>query len=312
MRRKRLGGGWNPGVERRGFRIARGTVVGGLIVAGIGVGVLHNRLQASGKVDPVLATAQTVALPAEVAAARTTQGVASKWKGLFHGQELESENQRLKAELAALKLEKERLEGVDAENQRLRQALDFTAAKSERPQVAEVIAWLPTSLEQTIAIAAGTRHGVRRDQVVRTPDGLLGKIVDAGPLSAKVRLLTDPDSHVGVAIAGGKAFGILRGVEEGRGNLTRSYWLEVVHLDRESPVKVGDRVVTSGQGGIFPQGIPVGTVESVRDDTTHLLKVARVKAFAPMPGMVREVLVLPPAASLSVSDKNEPAESGRR
>jgi rod shape-determining protein MreC len=311
MRRRRLGGGWNPGVERRGFRIARGTVVGGLIVAGIGAGVLHNRLQASGKADPVLSTAQAVSVPAQVVAARASQGVSSRWQGLFRGQELENENERLKAELATLKLEVERRAAVDAENQRLREALDFTASKNPRPQVAEVIAWLPTSLEQTLTLAVGTRQGVRRDQVVRTPDGLLGKIVDSGPFSAKVRLLTDPDCSVGVTVAGGKAFGILRGVEEGRERLNRRYALELIHLEIDAAVKVGDKVETSGQGGVFPPGIPVGTIESIHEDTTHLLKVARVKPFAPMPGMVREVLVLPPSPSLASSDTADSAESRR-
>jgi rod shape-determining protein MreC len=306
MRRKRLGGGWNPRVERRGFRIARGTVVGGLIVIGVVIGVVHNRLQASGKTDPVLSTAQAVALPAQVVAARTSQGVSSTWQGLFRGQALEKENATLRAQLAVLKLEKERLEAVDAENTRLRRTVDFIATKSIKPQVAEVIAWLPTSLERTITIAVGTRNGVRREQVVRTPDGLLGKIVDVGLLSAKVRLLNDPDSGVGVAIAGGKAFGILRGMEEGRNKLTRNYFLEVVHLDKAAPVQVGDRVETSGQGGVFPQGIPIGTVESVHEDSTHLLRVARVKALAPMPGMVREVLVLPPSPSLAQEDGETP------
>lgn len=312
MRRKRLGGGWNPGVERRGFRIARGTVVVGLVLLSVVVGVIHNRFQAQRKPDPVLSSAQAVALPAQVATARASQGMSASWRSLFRGQELLKENEQLRATLASRTLEAERLTVLEEENARLRAALAFRTAKTPKPQVAEVIAWLPTSLEQTLTIALGSRQGVKRDQVVRTPDGLLGKIVDVGLLSAKVRLLTDPDSGVGVTVAGGKAFGILRGVEERQGKLAHRYVLEIFHLDKSVPVAVGDPVTTSGQGGIFLPGIPVGTVESLRDDSTHLLKIARVKPHAPMPGMVREVLVLPLAPSLTRDDTTERGESGRR
>jgi rod shape-determining protein MreC len=111
-------------------------------------------------------------------------------------------------------------------------------------------------------------------------------------LSAKVRLLVDPESRLGAVVGGGKAFGILHGVEEGREKLSRRYRLELIHLDKQADVKPGDVVETSGQGGIFPIGIPIGTVESVEEDKTHLLKIARVKPYAPQPGLVREVLVL--------------------
>jgi rod shape-determining protein MreC len=129
--------------------------------------------------------------------------------------------------------------------------------------------------------------------VVRTAEGLLGKITDVGFFSAKVRLLTDTDSGVGATVAGGKAYGILRGVELGQGKLDRRHVLELVHVEREADIKPGDPVTTSGQGGIFPPGIPIGLVETVQEDATHLLKIARVKPYNPMPGMIREVLVLP-------------------
>ena len=292
MRRKRLSGGWNPRVERRGFKIARGVVVGLLIVLGGAFGILHNRLQARERLDPLLGTAQTVALPAQVAAARTRNGVSSTWRGWFGGVALERENEQLQKQVASLKLEVEQLKNVDAENLRLRRITEIIATKNPKPQVAEVVAWLPSAQEQTIMIAQGTRQGVQRDQVVRTAEGLLGKIIEVGPLSAKVRLLVDPDSGVGAVVGAGKAFGILRGVEERQGKLIRRYHLELTHLDKLADVKPGDTIETSGQGGVFPPGIPIGTVESVQEDKTHLLKVAKVKPYAPQPGMVREVLVL--------------------
>jgi rod shape-determining protein MreC len=209
---------------------------------------------------------------------------------------LERENESLQDELAALKIETERLQGIEAENARLRSLLAFTASKSPKPLAAEVVAWLPSTLEQTITIARGSRDGVVRNQVVRTAEGLLGKITDVGPVSSRVRLLTDSDSGVGVTVSNGKAYGILRGAEEGRDRLNRRHVLELIHLDKDTSIAPGDPVLTSGQGGIFPPGIPVGTIESLREDSTHLMKVARVKPRSPMPGMIREVLILPSRA----------------
>ncbi len=292
MRRKRLSGGWNPRVERRGFRIARNTVVVVLILVGGVLGILHNRLRARGKTDPIVATAQTVVVPTQIATARTQQGIVSTWRGWFGGVALERENQRLQRELSAQILETERLKAVDAENERFRKLLEFIAPKNPKPQVAEVIAWLPSSLEQTIMIARGSHNGVHRDQVVRVAEGLLGKIIEVGPVSATVRLLNDPNSSVGAVVGESKAFGILRGVEEAEGNLSRRYVLDLVHLDKLAVVKVGDSVITSGQGGVFPPGVPIGTVESLREDPSHLLKIARVKPYVPLPGDIREVLVL--------------------
>ena len=294
MGQKRLRGGWNPRVERRGLKIARGTAVGMLLAGAVGLGILNNRLTSQGKSNPIVSGTQTIALPAQVAAARTKQGVSSTWRGWFGGVALERENQALAQKVSALTLEVEKLKAVEAENIRLRGLLDIVAAKNPRPQVAEVVAWLPSPLEQTVIIALGTRHGLRRDQVVRTAEGLLGKIIEVGPLSAKVRLLTDPDSGVGAVVGAGKAFGILKGIEEGQGKLKRRYNIELVHLDKTADVKPGDTIETSGQGGIFPPGIPIGIVESVHEDQTHLAKIARIRPHAPQPGMVREVLVLAP------------------
>ncbi|WP_309709946.1 rod shape-determining protein MreC [Armatimonas sp.] len=292
MGQKRLRGGWNPRVERRGLKVARGTVIGMLLVGAVGLGILNNRLTSQGKSNPIVSGTQAIALPAQVAAARTKQGVSSTWRGWFGGVALERENEALAQKVSALTLEVEKREAVEAENIRLRGLLDIVVTKNPRPQVAEVVAWLPSSLEQTVIIALGTRHGLHRDQVVRTAEGLLGKIIEVGPLSAKVRLLTDPDSGVGAVVGAGKAFGILKGVEEGQGKLKRRYNIELVHLDKMADVKPGDMVATSGQGGIFPPGIPIGIVESVREDQTHLVKIARIRPNAPQPGMVREVLVL--------------------
>lgn len=259
-----------------------------LVGVGIAIGVLHNRLRAQKKTDPIIALSQSGAVPIQVASARTSNGLASWWAGMFHGKELETQNRRLQSELTLAQLEVERLKSVQAENARLRGLLPYVQNKVAPPLVAEVIAWLPTRLEQTITVGRGSRAGVSEGMAARTGVGLVGKVVEVGPFAAKVRLLIDTESKVGAVIARSKAYGILRGQEE-----QKKPYLELIYLDKNADVKVGDLVETSGHGGVFPPGIPIGTVESVTEDSTKLVKQARVKALAPQPGDLREVLLMP-------------------
>jgi len=293
MGRRRLSGGWNPRVERRSPRFRATTLLVALLVVGVGVGIVHNRLRAQGRPDPLLGSLQAIARPAQTAVAGVRQGTSTTWKGLFGGVALERENQQLKTQLSAAQLELESLRRQEAENVRLRGLLGFVEHASHPPLVADVIAWVPSELEQTITLARGARAGVTIGMAVRTAEGLVGKVIDVGPLTAKVRLLTDPDSGVGVQILGTSAFGILKGVEEVEGLSTRRYALEVIHLDRSLDIKVGAEVRTSGHGGVFPPDIPIGKVVSVQDDPTHLLKIARVAPYADQPGGLRQVLLLP-------------------
>lgn len=293
MGRQRLVGGWNPRVDRRGLRLGPGVVIGGLLLIGVVVGITHNRLRAKGSADPLLGGVQAVTRPAQTTAAKVSQGANATWNGLFGGVALERENERLKAELSTAHLETETLRRQEAENVRLRSLLGFVEKAPVRPLIADVIAWVPSELEQTITLARGSRGGVHPGMAVRTGEGLVGKVIDAGPVTAKVRLLTDPDSGVGVQIVGTSAFGILKGVEEVEGAQMRRHVLEVIHLDRALDIKVGAEVRTSGHGGVFPPDIPVGKIESVREDSTHLLKIARVIPYAEQPGGIRQVLVLP-------------------
>lgn len=300
MRRRRLAGGWNPGVERRGLRLSPGVVVGSLVVGGLVIGVVHNRLHGAGKPDPLVGALQATSVGPQVGAARVGQSSATLWKGIFQGPALAEENHRLKEERDLLRLEQEKARLLAAENLRLRALLGFADRKTPQPLAADVIAWLPSPFERTITLARGSRGGVVEGMAVRTTAGLVGKVIEVSPFTAKVRLLTDPDSGVGVRIAGAGAFGILRGVEEIVGAGARRAGMEVIHLEKDLKIEVGAAVFSSGHGGVFPPDVPVGTVESVREDSTHLLKIARVRPFAPMPGDLRQVLLLPPLLSPEV------------
>lgn len=277
---------WSRPNERR-FSAAHLLLV--LLLAGVGIGVLYNRSRLRGGQDPATNAAASVLAPAQTAAARANESVGTTARGLFGGVAVERENVRLREELARLRLENDQLRGAAAERDLLKRTIDYLEGKETPPKVAEVVAWLPTSVSETITVAAGSRNGVERNAAVRTDAGLVGRVVDVGPITARIRLLTDTDSRVSAkVIRDGKTVG--QGIVHGEG---RDRDIVLRNLKPESDVRAGDLVVTFGDGGIFPPDIPIGTVTEVALTPSRIERTARLTMDVPPPGDLRHVLILP-------------------
>jgi len=235
-----------------------------------------------------------VVAPFATGTSRTNRAARNLWDYVFPGKQNADAVTRLERENTQLKLENEKLRNADTEATRLRTALGF-AKKQKKPLLsAEIIALLPSANAETISVGRGTRQGVRVGSVARTADGLLGQVTEVGSDTAQVLLLSDRLSGVGVLIQRrvpntnilrDKVTDVVRG--GGRGQP-----LEVVYLPRDADVLPGDIVITSGFGGVFPAGIPVGTITEIVREKTGFVKKARVEPFAPMPGTLREVFLI--------------------
>lgn len=257
---------------------------------GIALGVLHNRWRVQSRPDPVMNGIRTTLFPFQYGAARMEGSLLAVWSWFLPGRRLAEENARLRAEVARLKMANQSLQADSAEAARLRAALGF-AEKTRRDllaaEVTNVLARRSSPLFDTITIARGARDGVRPGQVVRTPDGLLGQVSEVSALSSQVTLLTDVNSGVGgLVVRGGKVQGV--GIVQGGG---REKPLQIVYLKREDDIKIGDRVISSGYGGVVPAEVPIGKVISVTDDRAKFLKSARI---APATALhhAREVFLL--------------------
>lgn len=173
---------------------------------------------------------------------------------------LSAENRRLLRENRQLRLQAETFSDVQRENARIRTLLQLAEGSGLRGVHARVIASSLSGLDRSVTIDKGRRAGIMPDHGVVAPEGLAGRVVWSGTGTAKVLLLTDAQSAVGVRIGQAGETGLARGTGG------RNLLLELVEraaLD-QGAVKPGDVVVTSGyQGGIFPAGLPVGRVESV-------------------------------------------------
>ena len=163
-----------------------------------------------------------------------------------------------------LRLENERLlkwqavaRQAEHENLELRDMLNVVSDPRASFISGRVIADSGGAFVRTVLINAGTGDGVAGGQAVVNDDGLVGRIVEAGSRSARVLLLTDLNSRIPVVIESSRERAILSGDNSQRAHLA--------FLDDKAALAEGDRVVTSGHGGMFPPGIPIGTVSRVTD-----------------------------------------------
>lgn len=255
---------------------------------GVTLGVLHNRWRAQDRPDIVLAGARVMVHPFQIGIVRVENSVTRLWEGLFQGTRLADENRRLRAEVAGLKQENERLRTSEAEAARLRVALKFVQKAPHPPLPAEVIGRLPSPHFETVTVARGMGDGAREGMAVRTPEGLVGQITGVSALSSQVMLLSDENSGVSALVKRkDRTQGV--GIVQGAG---RDEMLDLVYLKREADVKAGDTVFSSGFGGVIPQNIPIGIIVSVTEDKARFLKSAKVAPYAPMPGEMREVYLV--------------------
>lgn len=198
---------------------------------------------------------------------------------------LREENARLREELGQSRLELAEMVTVRAQNRELRRLLDFGASQPVKLLPARVIDRDFGTLPTTFVIDTGSDQGVETNLPVVTADGLVGKTVDVGPGSSQVMLYTHPEFSASALLVGGDhlEYGIVRPSPDGELRL---------FLPLRSFSEAGETIVTSGYGGVFPRGIPIGRVSEARErDRLGLQRIDRVEAEVDL-GRVTAVFVL--------------------
>ncbi len=190
---------------------------------------------------------------------------------------------RTEKELARTRLELQFLIEQKLENQRLRRLLDFKESSDYELVLAQVIGRKMGRFPASVVINRGTVDGIRRDMPVITPDGVVGKIKSAGPSTSVVQIILDPAMMVSVKDQRSRVVGIV--------NSPDGVKLLMKQVPVSEDVAPGDRVVTSGYGGIFPPGILVGYVEEVSNPPGAMFKKIVVRPAAEL-NRFEEVFVL--------------------
>jgi len=173
------------------------------------------------------------------------------------------------SENASLREERERLmkwqaaaKRLEAENRLLKELLNFKSNPAVSFISGRVVADTGGAFVQSMILNAGSNVGVRKGQAVVTGNGLLGRVASAGKLSSRVLLVTDLNSRIPVVIESSRVRAIMAGTNANRPRLT--------HIPTGAVIANGDRIVTSGHGGVFPPGLPVGIVSSGQEDAFNV------------------------------------------
>jgi rod shape-determining protein MreC len=175
------------------------------------------------------------------------------------------------------------LEEAALENERLRGLVDLVQAGKVKAIAARVIGRPSNSWEGVIYIDKGSKDGLTVGMPVLGRAGLLGQTVDVTGHTAQVRLITDQRSGVAAMLQRTRATGIAKGSIEGR--------ISLEFVSKETTIRPGDVVITSGLGGVYPKGLIVGDVTEVLRRPSDLYPFIRVEPTAKLAG-IEEVLVL--------------------
>jgi rod shape-determining protein MreC len=168
-----------------------------------------------------------------------------------------AENRQFKRERLETEFRLQRLAVLETENARLRELLDSTARVGSRALVAEILAVDLDPYRQRFDLNRGLVDGVYVGQALIDAQGVVGQVVRVGPLTSEAVLITDADHAVPVSVNRNG----LRTIAVGTGDSTR---LSLPYLTNNADIEVGDLLVSSGLGGVFPAGYPVGRVVEVR------------------------------------------------
>jgi rod shape-determining protein MreC len=182
-----------------------------------------------------------------------------------------------------LELTKLRQEAKDQD--KLRALLGLKQSLSRKTIAADVVTHDPDNWFEEVTVDKGSEDNVRKGSAVVSNQGVVGQVVNVGPHASVVRLITDPDQKLGVLIARTNVPGVLAGRNKNAP--------EIQDVAVGSAVDVGDKVTCLGNGGIFPQGHPVGVVTLVRRDTngtTLTIEITPSENFFDL----THVLVVPP------------------
>ncbi len=183
------------------------------------------------------------------------------WAGeqLRTREELLEENSRLQHQVMLLEQQAQLLAAARAENTQLKELMNSAESVDQRVLVAQVIGVSPDPLEHVLIIDKGRSDGVLQGAAIMDASGLLGQVIEAGDFSSRVVLITDANHALPVQVLRNS----VRAVAEGTGDL---YRLKLRHLANTSDIREGDLLLSSGLGGRFPAGYPVGEVTSVKRD----------------------------------------------
>ena len=200
------------------------------------------------------------------AMARPMMLVENVKQGMTNYVNLQSENEKLRAENTQLTQWQNAALSLGNENKELRALLHYNVEPPLSYISARVIADTGGPFVRSLVITAGRIDGVREGMAAMTGDGLIGRVIEVGDWSSRILLITDMNSRIPVTISGTGDHAILAGDNAPQPKL--------LYLPQDAVLKEGARIMTSGHGGVFPPNLPVGIITSAAHRTYEVTPLA--------------------------------------
>ncbi len=224
----------------------------------------------------LISTKPYIFIPARVTVTNTTapalkgaHSANSFLKRLIPFASYRDEIKRLRYKIDVCSQEILRLKSIEAENSRLKALLSFKKELPLKSIPAEVIGRDPSNWSNSVIIDKGRDQSIRPNMAVISHRGMVGRVVEAGKSSAKILLMTDPNSRVGAILEKNRQGGVVVGMPSGT--------CKMIYISLDSDVANGDKVFTAGYGPIFPKGILIGEVVSSGKEPGRLYKYAIIR-----------------------------------
>jgi len=224
-----------------------------------------------------------VTAPVQKFVKQTVNTIEGLWLNYFALTNVRRENARLQREINVLRMESDRNREMVATNKRLQDLLQFKETIHWPVLAAQVIGRDPSGWFESVIIDKGKNSGLTVNMPVVDARGVVGRLVSVSPGFAKALLVIDQNSAVDGLIQRSREKGIVKGIS--------SKFCKFDYVVKTSDVVVGDMVVTSGMGRIFPKGLPVGEVVEVANIPWELFKEIKVKPMVDF-AKLEEVLVI--------------------
>ncbi len=219
-------------------------------------------------------------------------GLATRGRLIERVEHLERINLRLRAR-------QQRFETLRSENDRLRTLLESSAKREDRVLISELLSVDLDPYRQQVVINHGSQSGAYRGQPVIDAEGVMGQLIEVGPMTSTALLISDPNHALPVQINRNG----LRTIASGTGEPDR---LELLYIPNNADIQVGDLVVTSGLGGTFPANYPVASVDVVERRPGQPFARVEARPMAKL-GRSREVLLVWPDDVRGASADEAPA-----
>ena len=218
--------------------------------------------------NPVEQLIIEIAAPFQKLIRQTINATRDFWTNYFYLVDVRRENERLKQEMDSLRRENSQYKELLTAHERLRSLLQFREVVDKPVVAAQVIGMDPTGWFKSVIIDKGKNAGLKWDMPVVNASGVVGRIVSVSNNYAKVLLIIDQNSALDCLTQRSRDRGMVKG--------TSGQLCKMDYVAKSSNVAVGDLVITSGIGGVFPKGLPVGKISNVKEGEGKLFQEIEV------------------------------------